>query len=469
MRHGACISSLACVIGLLFIYHAYPEGLAANLFGDSMIASLGALMVAGAVLFPCMQFLSRSGMSRAELGMFLLFAATSLFYIHLSDNYTYTNDLEWHIARMRYFAQHPLDTYGYQGYQAHHPPLYYYFGAVIVLLSEQFSFIPLMLGLRFLSWVSYLGFAIAGMLLVKQSDLRGVSHYAALALILLWPAAYHMAPKIGPEPLYYALYAMGFYKLTLWHRNGNNTDLRWAVVFAALALMTRTNAVIMFAIIGVVVLSAVIRRKLVFTRKEWLPTLGVAVLVLAAIAINAGTMIAGKATLDNHLGLLSYSPDIFSWQHYLSVRFHYALVYPVSLATAPSFWDYLLRTSIFGEYGWPNPGLAALCYTLLVSMLLLTILAWCIAPKDARGGVLPHVANIALSIIFLMVFTAATNNYSSSDARYIYPVILSVAVLFARGLMICARCRLWPLVWMGLILLACFTLSGLVFFLAYPR
>ena len=415
------------------------------------------------LLYFC-NFLLRQKVGCFAIAIFILAAVVSLHYLNVSNNMTNTNDSFGHWGYTQFIMHNWLDPYGYKGWQHHHPPLYYYSAALFVWMSSWFG-IPSLTAVRLLSWICYLAFNVFSLLTLRRASLSGISYYASVTLLLLWPAGFHLASKISNEPMFYAFSAASFYYLVTWYQKRAQYHLMRALMIAGVAFTVRTGAITLLAVIGTIVLISFLRGRLdlrAFITKEWGM---VGIFLCCCLAINMGQVIFYNVPLNDHFGVLYAGKAPFPLWHYLTLHFDYTLAHPFNdWSSNQSFWDYLCKTALFGEYVWPSPQLAVVMHFFLLLIILYALLPWLFATRVQWRGMLPYVLNLLVPLVFLIDFFIRMRSLVGQDARYIYPSLSCFVVLFGKSHAFSMQRGAFVLSWLGLILVAGFTLLSTYYF-----
>lgn len=439
-----------------------------ELFGSSVLASAGVLAIAGSILAVFGKWLASRGMDKYSIAIALLAAIASLHYLHISSNGLYTNDIDGHINRFRTIAGNWLNPFGYREWQHHHPPLYYFIAALITNVTQVLGGISDVTAVRFFSWVCYLVFNGYGLLVLRRIGFAKGTYYCCAALFLLWPAGFHLASKIGPEPLYYALYAASFYYMLVWYQDRYAHLLRRAIVIAAIAFTVRTSAIILLAYIAAMVLVALVRGRFWIRPHEMKPWLRVGAAFIACVLINLSSYYFTGGDITYHLGIAKLNAEVWlpkELSHFLLLDYDYFVQHPyVSWSADQSFPDYLLKTAIFGEYSWPWPHVASIMSHLVLALAIYSVLPWFYATRSEWRGMMPFALGLAVPLVFHLVFNWLTLNMPSQDARYVYPALVCFVVLFGRSHLFYQRRGNVVLAALGPMLVLALAIISLVFF-----
>jgi len=426
---------------------------------NPLLLSLVGAAAAGVFIMYACRFLRRRQVDYASIGLVIVSAIISLHYLYISTNDVETNDLSWHINYTMYVAQNWLTPYNYTVSTGSHPPLYYYFAAVTLRVDEMLIGLPNGTALRFLSWVFFLVFNSFNLLTLRRTGLTGAGYYASAALLLLWPGNAHLASKINSEIMYYAVAAMSFYYIIAWYQEGRQRDLMVALIVTGVALMVRTNAVIIFSLIGLLMLVTMFRGRLPlrnFFTVEWVKT---GAIVLLCLLVGFGGIFIHHDAPNNFMPAKS---TFFPLMHFLSPRY--------ALDTAFNTWnhgfvEYFLKTSMFGEYGWDAPRLAIAMNYFVFAIFWYSMLPWLFATRTQLRGMLPYMLYLLLSGLFVADFyTRIGQHASAQDVRYIYPALICLVVLFGRAHAIYTQRGALVLSCLGPLLAVGFTMLSTYFF-----
>jgi len=429
-----CIALFA--LGILLIQlgqRALGYSLVTQLYGSNSLTSCGVLLASCAPLFFVVQWLRKRGVDFISLCILVLSALIGLHYIHISSDISYTNDFTGHITYAQFIMRNWFRPYFYSGWQDHQPPTYYYVAAIALRFTEWLDSVLQPTALRFVSWIAYLVFSAYSLLALRRAGLSGTGYYASALLLLFWPGGFHMASKISPEPFYYACYAAAFYYALLWYQQGRQGYLIGAIALAGFAFAVKTSAVIIFGVIGMLMLVEFFRGRLTISKQHYKAWALVTVAVMLCVVINSLKVFWYGYPVDNHLGMVG-NMQRYNYTHYLTVHPEYTLTHPFNdRSLKQGFWEYILKTSMFGEYQWPSAHLASVMVLLLIVIFFYTMLPWLFASRARWRGMLPYGVNLLIPVMFLMLFMERTDALPGQDARYIYPSLVCFMVFFGKS------------------------------------
>ncbi len=202
------------------------------------------------------------------------------------------------------------------------------------------------------------------------------------------------------------------------------------------------------------------------TAKEWCycaAALGVCALV------NFGSVLFQSEPFASHWGWGRETP--LPVGHFFDFNYSRMLSRPFNdWSHSRSIWDFLLKTSIFGEYSdWQWPGLATLLDILLTALIALTFLPWLVARREEWKGMMPFIAGLAIPILFVIVFSVWKQAPQNHDARLIYPALPCLAIWFGRSQVLYKSRGTLLIAALGPIVAWAFVVASVLFFWGQTR
>jgi hypothetical protein len=418
--------------------------------------------------------LRRAGASWATTLLAVVAVAVRGAYVWVTPYSIRTHDVEGHIEYVKYLLQHYSVPKAQDGFSFYHPPLYYALCAIVwrILAAMGLSRDEILAGLQVQSVIYNLGFcafAVAtGRLWLDRLPTsalgRGLwsrSGLAALfgALVLWWPGSVMQSGLVGNDDLAYLFIAAGLYFASRWWlatRGGAGTASRYhailAAVSGALAVVTKTNGLLVFAVLAVLLGTRIAERYRQgepigarrVLRQAW-PALVVAVVscglalgrsVVDTLAGRQGNVLVANA---NHLAselVVSNRAENYLWFD--------ARIFVTQAFTSPweddkgrqFFWNYLLKTALFGEYHFAHPWAWSLAVVLSVLMLGLcahVAVSTLVRPVSEWLGELPLFLMAGSLLASLAALRMMIPNSCTGDFRYVLPVIVPFLWWHVRG------------------------------------
>jgi len=327
-----------------------------------------------------------------------------------------------------------------------HPPLYYALGALwskTVLLG---GWMPLELGLQWLSLLLFFAFVVFSLLIVRSCTGRATTLRLAAALVVFWPSSIINSVRVHNDALASPLMLAALYFTAEWDKNGRTQDFSAALVISALALSTKASG---YAVATALLLFTALRLRSTEQRSRSLKQFSIAALVLGTTGLlitalrtaraprTPCQLILGSACNGRYVPPIPDSPSRF-----LSFHLH---DFVSRLHTVPEdpILNRLAKSSLFGVMRLGDPFTDARNELLAhwISWGLLAMVTVCLVglPLLGRAWLSKHRAylgSVAIMVLFLLAFRIRAPNEFHEDFRHIFaalvPFCLSYAVIVAR-------------------------------------
>ena len=390
--------------------------------------------------------------------------------------YTYTGpiqnpyDVEAHLQYIQIVAEEKRVPKSNEGWSTFHPPLYYVVSAVIKNVTDRYD--PNLTN-RILQQecllISFATVIFAVALIINLFGNCWVAYLASLVSVL-WPGFVLAAPRIGNEGLFYfgALFCM-FFAQRYW-RLHKNWDMFLASAGASIALAGKSTG---FVILGVWVIVYILNT-LRFLKIGSLKTLFASAFIVVLFAgfsnyravvdvfegkkfelVGNTSGLNGSLRVNNMAGNYLY----FDLQDYL-----------LSSYTSPwtdkggrqYYWNYALKTSLFGELRLWNSPIGHTIATILSALALLIFLLALWGTIHVKFKDFPPL----LFVVFLFaahIYLRIINPFScSNDFRYIFPALFPLIYFSMRGTQILGNSRLRKLSYTGILAFAALSFAFIV-------
>ena len=347
-------------------------------------------------------------------------------------------------------------------WSCYHPPLYYICSAFIKNIVDRYDsnltariFQQSSLLLSFASII----FGVAFIL-----NLFGNKRYAYLAslVLVLWPGFVLAAPRIGNDILFYfgallcMLFAQRYWRL---HKG---SDMILASVGASIALAAKSTG---FVILGVWIIIYIFNT-VSSLRTGSLRALFASMLIIALFAgfsnyrTITGIFEGEKAVLvGNSSGLNSNLRINSTVGNYLYFDLKDYLLEPYAAPWQDKggrqyFWNYALKTSLFGELRlWNTP----IGYTFALMLSGLALFIFILALWGIIHAKLKELPPLLFAVFLFAALIYLRVNYSyscSNDFRYIFPALFPLVYFSIRGAQILQNSRLRTLSYMSMLIFA---------------
>ncbi|WP_041522024.1 hypothetical protein [Gilvimarinus agarilyticus] len=406
--------------------------------------------------------------------------AASITYLSVTDSYTRTFDVYeggGHRDYIHYLVEHRSLPLASEGWEYHQPPLYYTMAALAKSLLPDTEVVDDRWAqwLALWLWVVFLWASLATL----RIALRG--HRWALWLasfsVCFWPSGIVHSIRIGNDVPVYAFYALGFYFTLRWWRTGASKPLLWAAVWAAAALLTKSNALALWAVLGCLWWARTLHLgrnplKRAYLKRRSSASLAIlAVFFTVAVALNLGDNIwhyyQGQSSdwlLSNvsttiHSGLkVGNEPEnylVFDLATFLQQPFistwedRYGRQY---------FWNFVFRSSLSSEFfytgdtlQWWGKVCGILLLVMLVGQLYFTAVNNALLSGRSRlrrvYRALPWLLAVVFPLLLLLAYRIKVPLSCNTDFRYIYMALVplvywSVLAFKRRGRGVATLCAL---------------------------
>ena len=365
-------------------------------------------------------------------------------------------------------------------WEAFQPPLYYIISAIVfvfnyfwlIIADSKFEnitdfdayFTFWQQQLVFLYSLIFLIFSYRIICLVTKSKL---TQGFCFALVAFWSSGIIHSARMGNDSLAYALFAVSLFWILKYYQDNNSISLKKSILFVGLALLTKANALTLIPILAYVVLvnnksatkfetdsnnrlvpiklhqpkKAILKsiRVICLTALFYLPTFvrGVhSTIVNGTDSLVSSASIIDFKLLSNNNWLNYFGFDVIAFLSNVWTNTRYDL-------QKDNFWHFLLKTSLYGEFeflGIIQNWIARIMQP-TVLILVATIIYFLVQdiwlsknalknPKDKKFGVRIILwLTVLISLLSLLVYRIKLPFVSNNDFRYIFPMIVPLAIL----------------------------------------
>jgi len=369
----------------------------------------------------------------------LLFALGVVIRILMLEGTAYdlfTHDVYGHIDYIKYMAHNFNLPQASECWQCYQQPLYYILATPIYLIADSIAIFDTNKSLQTLSLFLNSGFLLFILLTLKQVKLSKITLIFVGSIAIFMPAMVIHSVRIGNDALMYFAFSGSLYFYIRWI--DEKKGLPYAVALAIIALFSKTNGVIAMGVLG---LSFLLYLYYQNNKREYIRILVTTVALFVSALIlstylhtsrNKENSIVGNASTLNHKLLVDNRPInylYFDLKNYLQEPF-----------TSPwdddkgrqYFWNYLLKSSLFGEFTFYKESLKIISYLIGAIYLLIifgTLYGFLQLNKSSMIKYFPFIVNGGLLIVGALYLRMSIPSSCSNDFRYITPIILS-GILF---------------------------------------
>ncbi|HSD37465.1 MAG TPA: glycosyltransferase family 39 protein [Rhodocyclaceae bacterium] len=361
-----------------------------------------------------------------------------------------------HIGYVQYVARELAIPRPDAGWTYYHPPLYYILGAIAWRWAE-FMGLPGPETLQALALALWLVFVVssAGALRIALRNRPSVALVATL-LLAFWPAGIVHSIRLGNDAAFYAASGIVTWYAIRWWKTRRRDMLLGMAISGALALLCKSNAIALVGGCGMLVLLNALRtrnRRAVIDLCLYSSIAGSGLAASFAVRIYyysqgkiANWLIANGNFLNDGLRVP------VNIKSFLPLDIPTFLVNPFISAWddatgRANFWNYLLRTGLFGQVDFPGEAQKVLAIMLGAILLLLVCAGLGLLIRAAKPRRMWRHLPWSLFAVFwiaaLMALRIQMPYSCSNDARYVMPLIVpaliwwGLAGRFSRLLMFC--------------------------------
>lgn len=383
----------------------------------------------------------------------LAFALVPIFFYWSATPWeTRAHDVSWgggHYDYIQYVATIKALPTPDEGWVFYHPPTYYLAATSIWFLANATG-LPVHETLQLFSILLWLVFLVSSLatLNIFLKHKPGTNFIASLALAL-WPAGILHSPAIGNDSALYAVLGMATLFMCRWWFSGKRRDLLWMAFFCALSVLVKSNGLVLIAAGGLLLLLHFLLRRRQKKMRAFVDGLlfGIitAVGLAASFAVRIFYFIRGDSpswlisNVGNLHGGLRVPADI---KAFIPLDIPTFLTQPYlnafeDVTGRDSFWIFLLRSSLSGEFAFPDPFLTKVAYfwgLLLLFLFFILLLGVPLLWRTKASVLYRHLPLLLLGFLWLASLVALRIQVPfscSNDFRYIAPILLPVILFWA--------------------------------------
>ena len=372
-------------------------------------------------------------------------------YVRVTPFNQRTHDVGAHLRYIQIVEERRAIPSGDECWECHQPPLYYVI-ATGVLRAGKWPVpdehappdAPGARALQALAAVLGLLTLLFWLATIRLAATTTYERAIASALATFAPAILIEGCKVGNDPLVICFASGALWQLVGWRVSDRARHLAFAGAFAGLAIQAKANGFAIAAIVLASVLAAFVsRRERRAPRFFWgagacvaLMGASVALWRYVVVHIKKGVTHPNWEALAPQYGMHNRWQDFFAFDPTTFARNPW-----VHFDAGPArdeFWNYLLRSSLFGEYGTSDSATTAFAYTLVAITVVLTVFAFAGLVSCVRRAFGPdrHAEReLALAVFGYLAFLASFRLVAPfavhNDFRFIVPVVVPYAIMTA--------------------------------------
>jgi len=343
-----------------------------------------------------------------------------------------------HLDYIKYFSKNNSPPPPGAGWEYHQPPLYYLITSWIYKVINLLGITNPNMFLQLTSliyFVVFLVFAYKIILILTKN--KNIVFYLSIIMLSFWPSGIMHSIRIGNDLLFYAFYAIALYFIQNYYLNDNSKDLTLGILFSSLALLTKANGLSLYIILFFVSIYKISTKK--FKKKHII--LNIALLlggIIGSFFTKVYYFFNGESK-DLLLGntnitinpILKVNNNLLN---YITFDFKTYLINPFTSTWIDNygrqfFWNFVLKSSIFGEFMFFDSILFILGLSLsLLSLFfyLSIIISVIFLKKEEVKKYLVMLLNLFIPFILLLLYRIHEPYASNTDFRYAFPSLISL-------------------------------------------
>ncbi|WP_161973354.1 hypothetical protein [Arcticibacter tournemirensis] len=392
--------------------------------------------------------------------MFAFSVAIFIIYLFNIPESAFSYDYNGHMQYIQYILERRHVPVASGGWSFYHPSLYYLCASFVLQIAGYRDFfvseaVPkISQALSLVIFIFYLYYSLKTIdlfyrqnKLISRKDSMSPKIYLLVAgVVMFWTSNAICSIRVGNDIMFDLLYAVSFYFTVKWWYMRRIEHFVLALTFAALCVWAKTNGLIAFGVIGLLLVFVGIIPQLNRRSVQYLFKLVLYIVVFSSTLYFSfyDKLEMNKVHSDNKLivgnvGGLSESLKVYNTTE------NFLVLNPVKFVEIPFtssfddnkgrqfFWFYLLKTSMFGEFrfdgifiSWMARGLSLL----LLAVIPIFVLGIFSSFREA----LPISVNICLLLLSMILFRIFYPYSCSNDFRYIYPTVVPFAIFIGKGI-----------------------------------
>jgi hypothetical protein len=381
---------------------------------DGILLTLNLLLIlssAGLALLACALF-AKSKLQRQLLSIFVGGSALRLLYMLSTHYFVRGHDTDDHIKYIRFVAENFAMPPASEGFVFHHPPLYYFIGALVMrfdfLLGRSHDEVILH-DLQVLSLIlSIATLGIAVWIAQKLFARQGAYAVLFLSVVATLPSLIFLAARITNGTLDILLGFLCFGLLVQWWQSRRPRDWYLLVICIAFASLTRINnlaflpiAFLLFPLISRISWRKRVGHFMAGSLLFVLLTIWFPIHRFVTETDKSNMFSLGNNAMHSGLRLETTIENVFTFNPiaFLRVPFNHPWE---DMARRQFFPEYFFRSAFFGEFQFPDifVGLAeVLLFVASCALIFLVIGFW-------KAGILRIRESLPITLLFVLLFGA---------------------------------------------------------------
>lgn len=414
-----------------------PGGLNVQFTTTPSVLSLFELILA--ILTGSILFLWLLGRCKVNLGLSFVLLAGVLLRILLFSNLLYSQyayDVNGHLDYVKYVAENnalPQDTTCWSCY---HPPLYYVTAAVAWDVGEAME-VSKPRAVQFYSMLLSFAMLLIGFLVLRKV-LAGFPLFWATLLWTLWPLCNLLSTNIGNDQLFFVGHMLCLWASLCYLKERRGGYMVVAALACFVAEWSKSTGSVTMGVFALTLLLGYFPRQSLKPTKSEVVSCVLFLLLIASIVVHR---VFGDPSLVGNINTLHSGLKVGNAPgNFLYFDLKDFLMHPFTSSWSDEggrqyFWNYALKTSLFGEFTLSKNELGRNLAT-IVGVSYLVMLGYGLRGFWKNRVNKACVILLAQSVAFfaaLMVLRYKFPYSCSNDFRYILPVLVTFIPFIVMG------------------------------------
>ncbi|QEI12151.1 hypothetical protein [Cellvibrio japonicus] len=362
-----------------------------------------------------------------------------------------------HYEYIKYIATKLALPSPMEGWTYYHPPVYYVLGAFFWKWADWLQ-LPAPEFVRIYGlflWFIFLAASAGAMRKVLGTRYSAI--YVASAALFLWPGSIMHSVTIGNDIALYTCAGLVMWFMACWRENPRQSYLVWMGIFCGLALLCKSNGLPLIAACGLIIAMRMLPQSGVGFIKGFKETIIFSLLagtgLVASFAVRIYFYLKGETShwlISNAGGLHSGLKVPADLKAFIPLDIPTFITSPWMSAWEDAtgrynFWNYVLRSSLTGEFRFDGQFQTVMAYILggiLLIIFILFVIKMVIGirvpVRQLKQGVgqgeidtLPWLLFGLFWVLSLVALRIQLPYSCSNDFRYVLPVLVPFVIALA--------------------------------------
>jgi len=326
-----------------------------------------------------------------------------------------------------------------------HPPLYYALGAAWSRSVLAGGWMPLELGLQWLSLLLFVAFVVMALLVIRSFGVAPPTQWLAAALVVFWPSSVLNSVRVHNDALASPLILAAIYFTARWDAQRHPRDFWVAVGVSALAMLTKATG---YAAAATLILFALAHLRTTKAARRDVARTAIALVVLGAVA---GIAVFSRLEQSPHtlcqevLGHACdrrYAPPVADTpRHFILFDlpdFVRRMDATPDYSRPDYFWNRFAKSSLFGVAPLGEDfqaarysALAAVLKVLLLAMVTVCLCGAIFLRVVPWRSYRVYACAVVIMLIFLVAFRIHVPNEFHEDFRHVFAILVPLCLAHA--------------------------------------